>query len=199
MDLTRNMWLVVTKTHCISLNFEKLCWNEQSICYLFWSGSILEAKAMKRTEIIIQGPSLIPPLPPLSQITWRRESSSPCLCLGSCFEASLVLLIVTARWMLTALIFSCLSWPLHSPLWSIKYTSHPGQPPIQHILIFLLHISFPPLPSLSALKMLWWCCSLVLYLSCWEFNSSSIVNPYILLLMFLPSGPPYSSAKTTTS
>lgn len=63
-----------------------------------------------------------------------------------------MLLIVTAQWMLIAPIFSSLSWFLHSPLWSIKYTSHPGQPPIQHILIFLLHISFSPLPSLSALE-----------------------------------------------
>jgi len=121
-----------------------------------------------------------PRLPPLSQITWRRESSSSCLSLGSCFEASLVLLIVTAQWMLIALIFSCLSWPLHSPLWSIKYTSHPGQPPIQHILIFLLHISFFPH---SLLSVLWRCCDGAA-LSFSTFHVGSSIAPLLLIHIF---------------
>lgn len=62
---------------------------------------------------------------------------------SSCFEASLVLLIVTAQWMLIALIFSWLSWPLHSPLWSIKHASS-GQPPIQHT--YFPSTSLSPLP-----------------------------------------------------
>lgn len=125
------------------------------------------------------GPFSHLPLPPLFQITWRRESSSSCLYLGSCFEASLVLLIVTAQWMLIALIFSCLSWPLHSPLWSIKHTSHPGQPPIQHTLIFPLHISFPH----SLLSVLWRCRDGAALALC-TFHVGSSIAPLLLIHTF---------------
>lgn len=141
-----------------------------------------------------------PRLPPLSQITWRRESSSSCLSLGSCFEASLGAAhcncsmdadCTNLQLSVLASTFPFVEYKIYFPSRTASHSAHTYfSPP---------HLFFSPLPSLSALKMLWWCCSLVLYLSRWEFNSSSIVNPYILLLMFLPSGAPYSSAKTTTS
>ena len=161
-----------------------------SIFFLFfyskWNSSIAFLKKKKRLDMVKKFYHL-----PIDWMTRNRNNLPlnakypflplvPVSLLVPALRHRWVLLIVTAQWMPIALIFSCLSWPLHSPLWSIKYTSHPGQPPIQHILIFLLHSSFFPH---SLLSVLWRCCDGAA-LSFSTFHVGSSIAPLLLIHIF---------------